>query len=683
MFPFEKSCTSNVLEYTSKNDRDCGGHRPYSNLRNSSEKSKSKAQIIISKVNAGGGRRQQDRRTETPADGPTMELLASHLDLLRQRARDLLEHLDPPSRAELASAAAAALRDVRAATASSWHLLFITLRPVILLLGVLGGHLAAVLRVIGRHSVAHGWVAAREGWWQLRTGTIWFVRFQRDLPASAKYAEAGATAAALALWLLRRHVRKNRYVEKAAAWYRDKRRRAVRKYRRGVERVAKTSSLLALLLPHLLYLALVVGAKRMLPSVVTYLATRTYLCTVLGFWHPLYATLSALRRLAPHLEEWHREEEAQAEDGAGNGKRANAVTPSMLRKRDQQEAEAELLRAEAVDLLSYWVVYAVLLAMVRTTKLLPFVGTRLRLPGDVAAEATLLFFVWLRLMPTPHVAGEAVGTRAPGAARARHLDKHGPVDLLFRQLSPYALAAMDSSAFLAKKALGGGAKSEDSSSLLSWVLQKLSSTLDLLVLVRFISKGSRDWIVTTLAESSALLPAATTLLMPGYFTKFGVIYVSLIVPAGYSTAACDAARECGGARRTRATTLPCLDEASRYLQFWLVHAALSLLLRSCAGLLAWLPFSAHLTWLLWAYVQLDSTTRRLYVGFVRELERENLEDSVLWRSGRSLLAALPSNVSDSVARGAGPSDANDSVAQGPGGDANGSTGGDDGKNKVE
>lgn len=592
-----------------------------------------------------------------------MKLIASQLELLLQRARLFLEQLDLPSRTEFLAAASAALRDVRAASASSWHLLFISFRPLYLLLSILGHYLALALRFIGKHSVAHGWRAAQEGYRQSRTATIWFVHFQRELPASAKYAEAGACALAVLLWLLRRYVRQNRYVERVAAWYGGRKRRAVRKYQRVVERLAQTSSFLALLLPHILYVAVIGGAKRMFPVAVTHLATRTYLRAVLGFWHPLYATFGVLRRLAPHLEEYRKSNAAEDDQGSET---VRALTPSMLKKRDKQDIEVERLRVEAVDLLKYWVVYAILLAGVRTGQLLPFVGSRVRLTGNVVEEITLLFFVWLRLMPTPLIAGEVM-KNAHAAAGARTLDKYGPADILFSHLSPYALGAMNSSAFLAKKAMGDSSN-KDSSTLVSIAIQKLRSLLDLCVLVRMISKGSRDWLVTTVVESSALLPAAATLVMPGYFTKFGVLYVSLVVPAGYSTAACNALRYCRSPKQL-ATRMPKMDAASRYLQFWLVHAAVSLLLGSASALLAWLPFSTHATWLLWAYVQRDSTTRRIYSGFVRELGHESLEDSALVWAGRRVLAALPSNVE--------PVPAQERV-----GDENGASAADDGKNKV-
>jgi len=53
------------------------------------------------------------------------------------------------------------------------------------------------------------------------------------------------------------------------------------------------------------------------------------------------------------------------------------------------------------------------------------------------------------------------------------------------------------------------------------------------------------------------------------------------------------------------------------------------------------------TWLLWAYVQLESSTRKVYGWFESELGKESLDDSILMKSASRLLAALPSNVKDS------------------------------------
>ena len=145
-----------------------------------------------------------------------------------------------------------------------------------------------------------------------------------------------------------------------------------------------------------------------------------------------------------------------------------------------------------------------------------------------------------------------------------------------------------------------------------------------------------------MVESSALLPAVTTLFMPSYFTNYGVIYVSLVVPAGYSTSSCDAIQHSSAKLESM---MPKVEAASRYLQFWMIHAALSLLLASFAPLLAWVPLSTHATWLIWAYAQLESTTRKIYGWFERELEK-SLEDTAVVRSTRRIISALPSNVEE-------------------------------------
>ena len=602
------------------------------------------------------------------------------------RARSLLDQLDFPSWDEFVTASSTAIHDLHKAIISSWNLAYISFRPIFILLGILSHYLAILLRIIAQHSIAHGWKAAKEGYYQLRVGTIWFIKFQRNLPSSAKYAELGALVVLITLWLLRRHVKKYRYAERINKWYLDKKRLALRKYHRFVERVAKTSSFLAILLPHLLYLVLVVVIKRVVPSVVTYFATRTYLCAIISFWHPLYTTFSVLGRLMPHLKEY-KQEKAETYEGEENNKstksrKRGAMTPSRLKQQQQREVEMEGLRVEVVDLLKYWVVYAILLAIVRTGKLLPVIGqilnvttvdnasttppksgffgrtpksglySKLRLSGKFVEEVTFVFIIWLRLMPAS-ITGDEVkenvtnvlspkrsSVQTSGVPKgSKHVDKHRPVDILYSKLSPVVLGAMHSSAFLAKRALGDSRN--EGSTFMSTVIQKLQSFLDLVVLVRLISKETKEWIIVTMVESSALLPAVTTLLMPSYFTKYGVVYVSLVVPAGYSISSCD---EIQRSSSKLDSMMPQIDDASRYLQFWMIHAAVSILLASFAPLLAWIPLSTHATWILWAYIQLESSTRKIYGWFESELGKESLEETAVMRSTRRIIAALPSNV---------------------------------------
>ena len=621
-----------------------------------------------------------------------MKLIASQVDILLEQTRSFLTRLEFPSWDEYIEAFSTAIHDLRTAGISSWKLTYISFRPIFILLGILSHYLAILLRIIAKHSIAHGWKAIKEGYYQFRVASVWFIKFQKELPSSAKYAELGALSVLATLWLLRRHVRKYHYAERISKWYSNKKRLALRKYHRGVERVAETSSVLATLLPHLLYLVFAIAIKRVVPSLVTYFATRTYLCSIISFWHPLYLTFSVLGRLLPHLRKYKDAESESEDQTSTKSRKKGTTTPSKLKQQKQHKTELEELRVVAVDLLKYWVVYAILLAIVRTGKLLPIIGqilnvtditmdtastttpaaegffnrttkatglySKLRLSGKFVEEVTLSFMIWLRFMPAS-ITGDEVkdnvtnalspmrpstsgAKKAPGKVRTESksgVDKHRPVDILYSKLSPFVLSAMNSSAFLTKRAFGD-TRNEGSTFMLG-VIQKLQSFLDLFVLVRLIKKETKDWLIVTMVESSALLPALTTLLMPSYFTKYGVIYVSLVVPAGYSISCCN---EIQRSSSEMIDNVLVLEDTSRYLQFWMVHAGITLLLASFAPLLAWIPLSTHATWLLWAYVQLESSTLKFYGLFESELGKKSLDETVVVSTTKRIISALPSNV---------------------------------------
>ena len=234
-----------------------------------------------------------------------------------------------------------------------------------------------------------------------------------------------------------------------------------------------------------------------------------------------------------------KESKANESEKPSKSWRERTVTPSTLKQRRQQEIEMETLRVEVIDMLKYWVVYAVLLAIVRTGKLLPFIGhilnvttdvdsptiskgffgkksgfyTKLRLRGIFVEETSLVFFVWLCLMPAS-ITGDEVKNNINNVlspnnkikSKAENVrGKSRPVDILYSKVSPVVLAAMNSSAFLRKRAFGESRGGKEST-LVTVAIQKLHSILDLLVLVRLIRKESQDWLITTIVESSALLP---------------------------------------------------------------------------------------------------------------------------------------------------------------------------------
>jgi len=572
-----------------------------------------------------------------------MRLIASRMQVLVDNAYDLLEKLDLPPWQVYKEAAAAAFHDVRVASASSFKLGHLTFRPVFILLGIILQCLAVILQIILENSIYHGFRAAKEFCVQLQTATIWFIRYQRSLSPSAIYAEVAVTTAIATLWLLRRHVKKHRYYERVLAWYEVKKQKALKRYNNFVEQVGKTSTFLALLLPHLMYFMFAATIKKVFPWLVTYLATKTPLNPIIQYFHPLYCTFLIIGKLTQHLRTYNVGEA----DGIEK-KTTGKTMPSNVKRQQKQKAELEDLRKEVVDILKYWVVYAIIIAAVRTGKLLPFVGnmfsvvggnvtqrkrqgmwSKLRFSSKFVEEISLVFFTWLRFMPSS-VTGQV---RASSNGRG-----NSPIEIIYSKFSPLVKSAMRSSASLSNKAAGSHLGND---SYLSWFVGKLDFLLTIFVLGRAISQETKQKIVTSVIELSDLLPAAITLFVPG-FSSYGVIYVSLLIPAAYSIKSCDEiemAKKCSNVETMESK----VNDASRFLRFWVIHAFVTWILDSFSPILVWVPFSTHVIWLLWAFLQLQTSTRKIYGWLESEVEKP-FDQTQTIQSVKRVIAALPSNV---------------------------------------
>lgn len=568
-----------------------------------------------------------------------MHLIASRVQVFLDRACDLLEKLDLPPWQEYKEAASVAFYDVRVATASSCKFGHLTFRPVFILLGILLQCLAVIFQIIFEHSIYHGWRAAKEFYFQLQLATIWFIRYQKSLSPSAIYAEFAVLAAIATLWLLRRHVRKHRYYERTMAWYEVRKLKVLKRYNHFVDQVGKTSTFLALMLPHLLYFTFAAIIKRLLPWLVTYFATKTPLNAFIQYFHPLYCTFLIIGKYTQHLHTYTTKEA----DGNGNKSNNSKMKPSNVKRQHKQKAELEELRKATSDILKYWVVYTIIIATVRTGKLLPFVGhmftvvdgdnltkgkrrrallSKLRFSSKFVEEISLVFFTWLRFMPSSVTGQEKSSLKGKS---------YSPIDIIYKKISFFVKSVMSSSASLTNKAAGNG--------WLPWLVGKLDSILSIFVLGRAISQETKQKIISTATELSDLIPAAVTLFVPGC-SSYGVIYVSLVVPAAFSIKSCDEMDKKSSNVETMESKV---NDASRFLRFWMIHALVTWILDSFAPILAWVPFSTHAIWLLWAFLQLESSTRRIYGWFESEVEKPFDETQTL-QTVKKVIAALPTNV---------------------------------------
>ena len=575
---------------------------------------------------------------------------------------------------------------------SSYHLAVLTLTPVLILGTVLLRVLCSIFMAIGGRTLQHAYVQA-----------VWFVQVQRSLSPAAVLAELAALAAIGGLYLLRRHIRRRRYVPRLRRWWR---RHVVRRYQNAVRAVGRTSVLLALALPHLLYAVGVTAVHYAAPAVTRYLALHTPAIGVLTTWMPLVRTILLLHRWtmkkkrldgAESNKEKDKEKEKKEDDVAtssartengheakkgGTRKRAadrylEATTNRSTKKTKKQDDDKEeaALREEGMELLKYWVVYALLCAVFRALALLPVVGglvtaappaaaaaasqsrwrsppkppgrigrmvSALRPTERLLKEVQLLFFGWLLCLPTSLTGAAVDGAAAAGGADARDElmsplkvrvseweasigsgDRNRPLNIVYRCFAPIVVSVAEFSVQLTQEGRnqgreGGTSNDDDGSatasdrtasssivaSLLGRAIAFVRSVLQVTVFMKMISPATSDWILMAMADGAALLPAAITLLMPGYFTEFGVLYVSNVVPSANSTVA----RDDDDGR-----------SVVRYLKYWVIHTILSSLLASLRPILAWVPLSTHATWILWAYVQLEPITRRLHAFLEREL----------------------------------------------------------------
>jgi len=98
------------------------------------------------------------------------------------------------------------------------------------------------------------------------------------------------------------------------------------------------------------------------------------------------------------------------------------------------------------------------------------------------------------------------------------------------------------------------------------VQSKARRVVEVFVMLRFISEPFKECLLQILDEGRTLLLPAVTLLMPGFITQFGVVYVQYLVPSVKSSQSKGKAGEL------------------LYLQYWTLHCILS-------GFLAWFsPF---------------------------------------------------------------------------------------------
>jgi len=525
------------------------------------------------------------------------------------------------------------------------------------------------------------------------------------------------------IYLLRKWIRKKRYVEKVNAWYMKKRSKALRKYDRMVDNIAETSLFLAFILPHMIFFLICVLLRWTVVggSIIRYFVTETIAVDALSLWWPVIRTVMVLARWKELQNKKKRKEQglheekvdekkndkrtgvtAEKKDPAvkvtqqkvsggiadriqklqgasgsssvapGKSKTAKPNIPTRHNIKSSQEKdknEAAVNSRKATTLLKYWIVYSLLMTIIKTLQLFPFIGrvfTAASPPdpyettedemyayqiwwmnrGFILQECQLLLCVWLwyfqgkfgrsidsESSPASSDKGSTTRiTRKAATSKNRSLYRASPLDLLYQKLA-YLVNNTTTNADGTPRWMP-----KDNKAISSWnVIGKLDSFLQMAVFMKMISTATKVKILQVLSEGTNFLPACVTLLMPSYFTQWGCLYAGCVVPASYGMKSHDAfvrqqIKEAGkhqvpsfrqSEREEKENTgrNDMEQQVFRHLHYWVIyHVVIQVLLAQFLGAVVyWIPFSSHLTLLAIMWLQLLNGAELLYRGIEAEL----------------------------------------------------------------
>lgn len=395
-------------------------------------------------------------------------------------------------------------------------------------------------------------------------------------------------------------------------------------------------------------------------------------------------------------------------------KGAKTKKPQITRTRlsDEQKKVVQ----EASQLLQYWVVYALISSVFQTLLLLPIasrilsnVNTKPRAASSLPwkqkkltswlnrinikpskeflEEGKLLFFIWLRMLPTSFAGrnkgdsetdGEGklptgnttVKNRVAAFEKAKSKVRKDskapfsnlPVDIIYDRLSPLVIAALSSSSRLLQN--DGSIDANGPKSFLMRGVAMCRSFLDAMVWTKMISAKTKERIIVILVECSDLLPASVSFFMPSYFTNYGIIFVSFLVPSGKSAIACNSLKK----TQTNTEIVKSMESTLRFLEYWIIQTIVYWIISAFTPVLAWVPLSTHLTLILWAYVQLEVVTTSWYnalewdlVAFgllnahphQKDAENVKVEDTTAMKVFNRIAKHVPSSLpsQDSIASG--------------------------------
>ena len=266
------------------------------------------------------------------------------------------------------------------------------------------------------------------------------------------------------------------------------------------------------------------------------------------------------------------------------------------------------IEQEATYWLQYWTMYRLVTGTFRVIHLLPIVGrfaSRVTIFQTTASELHLFFYLWIYGMSS------VLTSTAMSEADMQRSYMVRPLPFLSKRLSPMVRKIFQTTSNLI------------SPNAWNSLVEKVKSFLSIAVAVRLLSQHNQTRLLLLLEYAHPFLVPAVTLLMPGFITEYGVLYVNTIVPS--------------------AKVSKSLAQTMDSLQYWILHALLSSLLSWWSGLLWWIPFSSHVIFILWCHLQYTSA------GYYNIFERE-LQAFGLLPQGKAIVVPVDQTITATMFR---------------------------------
>ncbi|OEU18336.1 hypothetical protein FRACYDRAFT_236612 [Fragilariopsis cylindrus CCMP1102] len=554
---------------------------------------------------------------------------------------ELWNRLEVPSYTIYQTAWKECIMDLMKSLSSSYNLWYITLKPFVILISILIQNFYNLVLEYGGRSFA------QKGILQTKYTILYLYHFQLSLNRTEIIGEIGLIFVCIGLYYFQRWLYQQTYWTRITSYTKEKKNRIIQSYTDAMYKVANVSKILAMALPHILFIGICVSIRIIVPDLIQYITYNTPVLMILSVWYPLISTFLWVQNqrdycgsgsastsnnsdgtiattttinnvsneiASPPSQSVVSERKKAFENKNIKKKKSSSSSPNKKSKVSSASSSSAVPDAESTTAdydeflglfpmrtqehntksitetesttnamattnywLNYWHMYAIIQAFGHCFTLIPFIGrflTRHPVFHFFTGEFKLFFFCWVFGME------RILGNMTKGDA---FLAKALPLRLMKRHITPIVMSLHDLISDAVSKEVWD-----------KWIVSKTKSILSVFVLVRMLSEEWKDWLLHVAEEVRVLTIPSITLLMPGFITQFGVTYVQYIIPA------------------TKSADAKGNGQKLIYLQYWILHCAVSGLVSYFDSVLWWIPFSSHLIFILWSYLILPQAIKKLY-----------------------------------------------------------------------